>query len=185
MIASTADEELARAVERMRLAHADLMEYGPKSAAGCFPRDTAEAVSAFSNGGGGTIVFGIRESRGFRPEAGFDPKATQASFVWVAREGVEPPVQADMRVLSSEGTPVVVANVPDAPARRKPCYVRKYGQRGGSFIRTGDGDHRMTPYRESHRYGDVSPAAVGLGLLNVGPARPPLPIASLTRKTPF
>ncbi|MBS5451116.1 MAG: ATP-binding protein [Coriobacteriia bacterium] len=146
MIAIATDEELARAIERMRVAHTDLMEYELKSAAGGFPKEVAETVSAFSNSGGGTIIFGIRESRGFHPEAGFDPKATQANCAQVAREGVEPLVQADIRVLSFEGAPVVVVNVPDASSRQKPCYVRKYGQRGGSFIRTGDGDHRMTPY---------------------------------------
>ena len=44
-----------------------------------------------------------------------------------------------------------MVNVPEAPPREKPCYVKKLGQRLGSYIRTGDGDHKMSSY-EIDRY---------------------------------
>lgn len=146
MPAILTDEELAIAIERMRLANTDIAEYELKAAAGGLPKETAETISAFANGSGGVIVLGVREARGFHPAAGFDAKSAQAGIAQAAREGVDPPVQADIHVLAFEGAPVVVANVPELAARQKPCYVRRLGQRNGSFLRTGDGDHKMTPY---------------------------------------
>lgn len=146
MPAILTDDELLLAIERMRLANTDVAEYEIKAAAGGFPKETSETISAFANGSGGVIVLGIREARGFHPASGFNAKAVQAGIAQAAREGVEPPVQPDIHILTFEGAPVVVANVPELPARQKPCYVRRLGQRSGSFIRTGDGDHKMTPY---------------------------------------
>jgi ATP-dependent DNA helicase RecG len=94
---------------------------------------------------GGVIIFGITE-KGFHALDGLDVKATQTHCAQALRELVEPPLSAEILVLSHEGKPVVVLNVPEAPTRQKPCYVRKLGQVNGSYIRTGDGDHRMTLY---------------------------------------
>lgn len=142
----TSDEELARAIQRMRAAGTDVAEYEVKASVEDLPKSTAETISAFANTVGGTIVLGVCESRGFHPATGFVPKTIQAKCAQAACEEVVPPVAADIHVLMFEGVPVVVANIPEAPARQKPCYVRRLGQRNGSFIRTGDGDHRMTPY---------------------------------------
>lgn len=142
----TTDDELARAVERMRMAGTDVAEYELKAAGDGFPKSVAESVSAFANTGGGTVVLGIREGRGFHPAEGFSARASQERCAQVVREDVAPALAADVRVLEFEGSPVVVMNVPEVAARQKPCYVRKLGQRNGSFVRTGDGDHKMTPY---------------------------------------
>lgn len=142
----TTDEDLAFVIERMRAAGTDMAEYELKAAVEGFPKTIVETMSAFANASGGSIILGVREGRGFHPAEGFDPKTAQAGCAQAARGGVEPVLQADIRILSFEGAPVVVANIPEALPRQKPCYVRKLGQRNGSFIRTGDGDHRMTPY---------------------------------------
>lgn len=146
MSAITTDEELAYAIDRMRVAGTDIAEYELKASVDDLPKSAAETMSAFANTAGGTIILGVRESRGFHPAIGFVPKTIQAKCAQVAREEVFPPIVADIRVLIFEGAPVVVANVPEALAKQKPCYVRKLGQRNGSYIRTGDGDHKMTPY---------------------------------------
>lgn len=139
------NEELVRAVERMRAAGTDLAEYELKSASCGMPKETAESISAFANTGGGTIVFGIRESSGFHA-VDIDVKAIQAGVAQAARELVEPPQAVEVLVLEFEGKPVVVANVPEAPVKGKPCYVKRLGRLSGSYIRTGDGDHRMSLY---------------------------------------
>lgn len=146
MPAITSDEELARAIDRMRTAGTDIAEYELKASVDDLPKSTVETMSAFANTAGGTIILGVRESRGFHPAKGFVPKTIQAKCAQVACEEVSPPIASDIRVLMFEGAPVVVANIPEASARQKPCYVRKLGQRNGSYIRTGDGDHKMTPY---------------------------------------
>ena len=140
------DEDLAAAMDRMRKAGTDLAEYEVKSAAGGFPKSIPDTISAFANTYGGTIVLGVSEKDGFSPVPDSDTKMLQSKLAQAARELVEPPQAVDLLVLQLEGRPVVVANVREAPVREKPCFVRKLGQMGGSFVRTGDGDHRMSLY---------------------------------------
>lgn len=146
MFAITDDEQLAREVEKMRAAGTDLAECELKAASDGFPKSTVETMSAFANTTGGAIVFGIREAHGFHPVKGFSPKEIQSGCAQAAREGIEPALQVDIRLLKFEESPVIVANVPELTPRQKPCYVRRLGQRNGSYIRTGDGDHKLTPY---------------------------------------
>lgn len=141
----TSNEDLAAAVERMRVAGTDLTEYELKSAEGGFPKTTADSISAFANTQGGAIVFGIRERGGFHA-VDIDVKTIQANCAQAARELVYPPQAVDISVLMFEGMPVVAVNVPEAPIADKPCYVKKLGRMQGSYIRTGDGDHKMSPY---------------------------------------
>ena len=129
----------------MRTAGTDLASYELKSAAGGFPKETAESISAFANTSGGAIIFGIRESGGFHA-VDIDVKAVQAGAAQAARDLVSPPQAADILVLKFEEKPVVVANIPEATIREKPCFLKKQGQMRGSYIRTGDGDHEMSVY---------------------------------------
>lgn len=139
------DEELACAVDRMREAGTDLAEWELKSAAGGFPKTTTDTISAFANTNGGSIVFGITE-KGFHSVDSFDVKEIQAKCAQAARELVVPAVPIDIEVLFYESRPVVVANIPELPTRKKPCYVKKLGQVDGTYIRAGDGDHKMSLY---------------------------------------
>ena len=138
------EEELARAVERMRIAGTDLAEFELKEAKDGFSH-AAETISAFANTYGGTIIYGITE-KGFHATAGLDVKTIQNGCAQAAWEQVEPLVAADIKIMTFEGSPVVVANIPEIPVRQKPCYVKKLGQMKGSYIRTGDGDHKLSIY---------------------------------------
>lgn len=138
-------EDLVLAVERMRVAGTDLSEYELKSAEGGFPKSVPDSISAFANTHGGTIVFGIREGGGFHA-VDIDVKTIQASCAQAARELVYPPQAVEISVLPFEEMPVVVMNVPEASIAGKPCYVKRLGRMQGSYIRTGDGDHKMSPY---------------------------------------
>lgn len=142
----TTDEELAFAVERMRMMGTDLAEFELKSASGGIPKTIGDTISAFSNTSGGVMVFGIAEKGGFHSGPNLDVKVIQAHCAQAARELVMPPQAVDIRALAFEGNPVVVVNVPEAPVKEKPCFLKKHGQMNGSFIRTGDGDHRMSQY---------------------------------------
>lgn len=120
----TNNEELAAAVERMREAGTDLAEFELKSAADGFPRSAPETISAFANTFGGAIVFGIQEKGGFHAVE-IDVKRIQSGSAQAARELIEPPQAVDILVLKFEGKPIVVVNVPEAPVKEKPCYVKK------------------------------------------------------------
>lgn len=139
------EASLVAAIEKMRFAGTDIREYELKSASGGVPKETAESISAFANTYGGVIVFGISERNGFH-SLDIDVKTIQAGVAQAARDLLEPPQQVEITVLPFEGKPVVIANVPEAPLKEKPCYVKKLGQMKGSYIRTGDGDHKMSIY---------------------------------------
>ena len=45
-----------------------------------------------------------------------------------------------------ENQMIVVAYVPELPKNQKPCYITQKGRYEGAFIRSGDGDRRLSPY---------------------------------------
>lgn len=144
----TSDEELERAVSRMRDAGTDIAEYEMKEARG-YPSNVVDSLCAFANTTGGVVILGVSE-KDFQP-VDIDVKKLQARLASSARNEIEPAIHIDIKVLYLAGKPVVVANVPPVDAVQKPCYVKKYGLERGAFIRTGDGDYRMSAY-EIHRF---------------------------------
>lgn len=144
----TTDEELERAVSRMRDAGTDIAEYEMKEAHG-YPSNVVDSLCAFANTTGGVVILGVSE-QDFQP-VDIDVKKLQARLASSARNEIEPAIHIDIKVLYLAGKPIVVANVPPIDAALKPCYVKKYGLERGSFIRTGDGDYRMSAY-EIHRF---------------------------------
>lgn len=144
----TSDEELECAVSRMRDAGTDIAEYEMKEARG-YPSNVVDSLCAFANTTGGVVILGVSE-KDFQP-VDIDVKKLQARLASSARNEIEPAIHIDIKVLYLAGKPVVVANVPPVDAVQKPCYVKKYGLERGAFIRTGDGDYRMSAY-EIHRF---------------------------------
>ena len=52
----------------------------------------------------------------------------------------------DHSIETFEEAPVLVASIPELPPRDKPCHVTTRGTYEGSFIRTGDGDRKLSHY---------------------------------------
>lgn len=138
--------DLATFIALARRVGTDTATVEVKTAREKLPKDIAETVSAFANASGGTIVCGISEQDGFVPAEGFDAKSAMDSLSNVCHEKVEPPVRAAVDVEEFEGSPVVVAKIPETEPCRKPCYVKARTIYDGSFIRTGDGDRRLSRY---------------------------------------
>lgn len=124
----------------------DTQEVEVKSAIDQLPKDVAQTLSSFSNASGGTLVLGLSEKGGFRPASGFDAKRIMDALGQMCDDKLEPPVRADIRIVQFEGSAVVVAEIPELPPHLKPCYVKAQTPYGGSFIRTGDGDRRLSRY---------------------------------------
>ena len=138
--------DLAETVERMRAAGTDLQSCEVKSAVGKLPKDLAESVSAFSNGSGGIIVLGLSEEEGFKPAPGFDPKRAQDALAEACSTKLTPAIRPIISIETFEEAPVLVASIPELPPRDKPCHVTTRGTYEGSFIRTGDGDRKLSHY---------------------------------------
>lgn len=135
-----------RLIARLRLFGTDTQKCEVKSASQGLPQTTGDTLSAFANGSGGTLLLGISEKEGFAPVDGFDSKGMQSSVASLCADGLEPPLRPDIDLVTLDSKPALMVRVTELPPRDKPCYVKKKGLRAGSFIRTGDGDRRMTDY---------------------------------------
>lgn len=150
------DETFSDVINLMRLVGTDLQYYEVKAAEKGIPRDLTETLSAFSNGSGGTLVLGISEEQGFRPATGFNARKTQDALASFCSQKMTPPVRPDVSVVIFEDHPVLLAYIPEMQPVDKPCYITERGKYQGSFIRTGDGDHKLSSYEvdrlvEEHR----------------------------------
>ena len=114
-----------------------------KRASGGLPKSVRETLSAFSNTDGGTILLGVDEQSGFSLIELPNPAALRDALVQMSRDDITPPLQISTEIVEIEGNPVVVAEVPPAPADRRPVYVTSQGISGGSYLRGGDGDRHM------------------------------------------
>lgn len=140
------EERLTEIIGLMRIIGVDLQRYEVKSSKKELTKDIARTLSAFSNGSGGIIICGISEKDGFKPVEGFDAQAIQDSLSHACSELLFPPVRPEMQALVFEGKPVIIASIPEMRPVDKPCYIKASDRYKGSYIRTGDGDMRLSSY---------------------------------------
>ena len=138
--------DTAALVERLRELGVEPSDVEVKSAGGGLPSSVSETISAFANGTGGTLLLGIDEAAGFVPAAGFDARAVRDALADACANKVEPACRASIEIEKLEGALVVRLDVPELDPVEKPCFVRTRGAYGGSFIRGGDGDRRLSHY---------------------------------------
>ncbi|MGW4941633.1 ATP-binding protein [Actinoplanes sp. NPDC004185] len=115
-----------------------------KRASGGLPKSVRETLSAFSNTDGGTLLLGVDEESGFGLVDLQDPVALRDGLVQMSRDDLTPALQISTEIVEIEGRRIVVAEVPPAPADRRPVYVTAQGITGGSYLRGGDGDRHLT-----------------------------------------
>lgn len=78
-------------------------------------------------------------------------------------------MRASIDILEYGGANVVVATIDEIPLRDKPCFVKGKGMYQGSFIRSLDGDRKLSPYEIDRLLEDKtqpSPAAVREAVCN-------------------
>lgn len=139
-------DELDILIEELRLGGQDTQQVEVKEAAGGLPKSILETLSAFSNGAGGIIILGLQEQNNFAYSPQFKAKSIYDALAGACNEKLTPPVRAEINLLPYSGKQLVVATVPALQPRDKPCYVTSKHIYGGSFIRTGDGDRRLSAY---------------------------------------
>ena len=139
-------EGLNRLVAELRSVRADTHSVEVKSAVRKLPKSLAETLSAFSNSAGGTVILGLDEGMGFRPDPGFDALRTREALARACADDIHPQVRSVIEILPFEGAQVVVTEVPEISPLSKPAYVRGRGEYQGSFIRGGDGDRKLSDY---------------------------------------
>ena len=142
----TTSEETDRLVEDFRQQGRDSQHIEVKAAAHGLPKSIVETLSAFSNGSGGLIVLGLDEAHGFTPVLHFSATRIYDALAGVCSDNLTPPVRADISMVPYGDITLVMAAIPPLQPRDKPCYVTARNVYGGSFIRTGDGDRKLSAY---------------------------------------
>ena len=139
-------EEFQQLVMHLRRIGTDTQTCEVKESADKLPASLVETLSAFSNSAlGGTIILGLSEENGFLPVESFTAARMQDALV-SAGEKLTPVVRPEIEIFPLDGVEVLVAQVLPMPIEDKPCYITERGMYRGSYIRTGDGDHRLTKY---------------------------------------
>ncbi len=136
--------ELDAAVPLLRAAATDLEAIEVKSAAGGFPESVLKSISAFSNGRGGLLIFGLSDAD-FLPVP-IDPAKLAADLASACSDDLEPKIRPNIGICDVEGQPVVAGRIPPLGHQYRPCYVRGEGMNHGSYTRVHDGNRRLTDY---------------------------------------
>lgn len=139
-------QEIEHALSVMRVVGCDTQRFEIKKSAHGLPQDIARTLSAFSNGSGGFLILGVSEEDGFVPVEGFDYERMQDALANVCNTKLTPPVRPEIRPFNLDGSLVLGAKVPEMHPKDKPCYISTSSKYDGSYIRTGDGDRRLTSY---------------------------------------
>ncbi len=142
---SALQDRIDVALGRLRRAGTDLQDVEVKKAAGGLPQTAVESVSAFANGDGGMLILVLDETAGF-VAAEIDAAKLASDLASACVDQLEPPIRPDIDIATVDGKSVVVAVVEGLPPARKPCYVKSRGMERGSYIRTHDGDRRLSTY---------------------------------------
>ncbi|MGH3273661.1 MAG: ATP-binding protein [Streptosporangiaceae bacterium] len=140
------DTELAEIVDNLRAIGTDIADVEVKKAQGGLPRSLRETLSAFSNTCGGVIVLGLDEEHGFAVAGSPDLAKLAADLGSMCSLEMEPAVRPLIGVHAFEEGRVLVAEIPELDPAQKPCFYKGAGITKGSFVRVGDGDHRLSTY---------------------------------------
>jgi ATP-dependent DNA helicase RecG len=110
------------------------------------PQRLYETLSAFSNqAGGGVILLGVDESAGFRL-TGVEAVQTVISELTDLAGKMIPPLALGISPVEMEGNTVIAVEVPECEYQHKPCHYGPSGMQGGSFLRVGNQNRRMSAY---------------------------------------
>lgn len=138
---------LQSVVERLREQRTDSSDVEAKRAENALSSSLRPTLSSFSNTAGGVVVLGLAEDVGFRAVGLANAAKMLADFGAMCSIEMVPPVRpSSVEIVSFEGVDLLVAEIAELPADEKPCFVDKQGKERGSYVRTADGDRRMTTH---------------------------------------
>lgn len=140
------DREFHSVIAHLRVAGTDNQSFEVKSCRKELTRDIGRTISGFANASGGTIICGLDENDDFKPVKGFDAARIQDALANYCGEKMRPPIRPIIETFILEGKPVLAAHIPELLPVQKPCYITASGCYGGSYIRVGDGDRRLSGY---------------------------------------
>jgi ATP-dependent DNA helicase RecG len=138
--------DLVPIIAGMRRNGAEFEDVEVKRASGGVPETLPSTMSAFANAKGGIIILGLDERRGFAANGVADAPAVRDAVAGFARGSLTPPLAPSIDIMTFEGAQLVVTEIEPLSPEQRPCYVTSRGLYGGSYLRVGDGDQRLTAY---------------------------------------
>lgn len=139
-------DELIELAESVRTHRAEGQSLEVKAAHVDCPKRLYDTLSSFSNqDGGGTLLFGLDESKDFEVVGVYDVQSLQKKVTEQCNQ-MEPPVRAVFTFAEIDRKPVCSAEIPGIDLSERPCYYKGAGRMKGSYIRVGDADLPMTDY---------------------------------------
>lgn len=140
-------DELLQLIAEVQAHESELEHVDVKSAGQGTPERIYESLSAFANRtGGGVILFGLDERRGFEITGVADAHRLQENVSNTAASDMEPPLRPDFTVDEIQGATVVVVEVQEVDVALRPCHYKPAGLQKGSYVRVGNTNRRMTDY---------------------------------------
>jgi ATP-dependent DNA helicase RecG len=140
-------EDLRKLVEEIQQRQSESDDVEVKAAKGGTPKRLYESLSSFANRpGGGVVVFGLDESRGFEIVGVGDLKRLQQEVTSMASDQMEPALRPLFTVDEIDGEIVAAIEVEEVSAARKPCFYKNAGLPKGAYIRVGNTNRPMTEY---------------------------------------
>ncbi|GAA1868532.1 hypothetical protein GCM10009836_56270 [Pseudonocardia ailaonensis] len=152
-------DDLVALLDELRMLGGEPTDIEAKAAAGGLPASVTETASAFANTNGGTLVLGVDERDGFALVPLPDPVKLRDDLVSALSDQLAPPLRPTVDLVEIDGRVVVAAEIDPLPSDQRPCFVERRGMATGCYVRTGDGDRRMTQ------------TEVGLAIANRGQPR--------------
>lgn len=138
--------ELISVLGELRRLGADHARVEVKRAHDGVPPTLWQTIVAFANAQGGLVVLGVDELKGFDVVGVRDPALTENVVAAMCSNEVEPAVRPVITTHTVQDVAVVTVEVPALEPGRRPCFHRADGPFGGSYVRVGDGDRKMSQY---------------------------------------
>jgi ATP-dependent DNA helicase RecG len=140
------DEELSEIIGNLRTLGGDISDVEVKKSQCGLPKTIRETLSAFANTHGGVLILGLDEGSNFAATGVHDAVKISSDLASLCSTDMEPALRPLIRVHDFEGVKLIVAEVPELDAARKPCFYKGAGMTKGSFVRVGDGDRHLSSY---------------------------------------
>ncbi|MCO6559046.1 MAG: putative DNA binding domain-containing protein [Bifidobacterium sp.] len=140
------EPELRHLVDIVCTRHSESQTIELKAAEQGCPTRLYDTLSSFSNqNSGGIIIFGIDEKQDYKIVGVYDAQDLQ-KHVMEQCEQMHPKVRAIFTICNFDDKLVVSAEIPGMDVSDRPCFYVGKGRNGGSYVRVGDADRRMTEY---------------------------------------
>lgn len=142
-------EKVLKLIQELNEKQTETICIESKTASHGKPEKYYDTVSSFSNTMGGTILFGVEESKTknkteFIPAGVYDVGDLQRNITNLCSTEFEPTVRPEISVVDIEDKKIVAVEISALTPRNKPCYYKPKGLHNGSYIRVGDRDDHMT-----------------------------------------